>query len=260
MSVLLHVPHASTHIPPEVRCDIVVSDAVLAQEVREATDHHTDGIIAGLANGTTVRSVVNAHSRLVVDPERFIDPSQEITEVVGRGVVATHTVNKARFRDDTTDAWQARRQSLIEAYYVPYHAHMDRQVSQMLDAYTTVTIIDVHSFPQAAQPYELDPAGERPQLCIGTDSNHTSDALRTIVTECADAFGFEVALNTPFSGTFVPIDHYGEQRVGSVMLEFRRDMFSDELTTTPHPGIVRCRAFTRELITSILASTDSPTR
>lgn len=59
MGVLFHVPHASTVVPDHVRASIVLDDEGLARERREATDHHTDGIVGGLDNGTTIRSYVN---------------------------------------------------------------------------------------------------------------------------------------------------------------------------------------------------------
>lgn len=252
MSVLFHVPHASTVIPGDVRDTIVVDDEGLARELREATDHHTDGIVGGLDNGTTVRSYVNRYSRLVVDPERFLDVEKEITEAVGRGVVATRTVNGELFRDDTDEKFAALRQDLIDRFFLPYHHGMDRMVGEMLDAYATVTILDVHSFPEHAQPYELDGQADRPPLCVGTDSLHTSDTLKQVVTDAAERHSFAYTFDCPFAGTFVPLAHYGDQRVQSLMFEFRRDIFTDELTATPHAGIARCRAFVQDVVTRLL--------
>jgi N-formylglutamate deformylase len=95
MSVILHVPHASTVIPADVRADIVLDDAALARELLASTDHHTDTLVAGLEVASEVpgrdgeregrvgrvRAYVNGLSRLVVDPERFLDPESEATEV-----------------------------------------------------------------------------------------------------------------------------------------------------------------------------------
>jgi N-formylglutamate deformylase len=253
MSVLFHVPHASTVIPDDVRAGIVVDDDLLGRELLEATDHHTDGIVAGLVNDTTIRSYVNRYSRLVVDPERFLDVGKEITEAVGRGVVATRTVNGERFRDDTAHGFAALRQNLIERFFLPYHHDMDRLVDDMLGAYGTVTILDVHSFPEHAQPYELDAQGQRPPLCIGTDSMHTSHTLKEIVTDAANRFGFAYTFDRPFAGTFVPLSHYGDARVQSLMFEFRRDIFTDEATATPHAGIAKCRSFVADVTRQILS-------
>ena len=41
-----------------------------------------------------------------------------------------------------------------------------------------VLIIDCHSFPKYPLPYELNQQTDRPEICIGTDSFHTSEKLR----------------------------------------------------------------------------------
>ena len=49
------------------------------------------------------------------------------------------------------------------------------------------------------------------------------------ITSIASKHNLDVALNTPFAGTIVPLKHYGkEPRVNSVMLEIRRDQYMDE--------------------------------
>ncbi len=86
MSVVLHVPHASTVIPKDVRAGILLDDAALARELLASTDHHTDTFVTGLGSFSgrggrggrvgreRVRVRVNDLSRLVVDPERLLDP------------------------------------------------------------------------------------------------------------------------------------------------------------------------------------------
>jgi hypothetical protein len=48
-SVVLHVPHASTAIPGDVRAGILLDDAELARELLASTDHHTDTFVTGRA-------------------------------------------------------------------------------------------------------------------------------------------------------------------------------------------------------------------
>ncbi len=56
------------------------------------------------------------------------------------------------------------------------------------------------------------------------------------VERAARALGFEVARDTPFSGTFVPSALLGDTRVAAVMLEVRRDKYMDEGTGLLHDG------------------------
>ena len=74
--VLIHVPHASRVIPPEVRADLLVTDVELAVELDESTDTATDAIAAAAVRPTRWRpaTVVNRFARLVVDPERSPTP------------------------------------------------------------------------------------------------------------------------------------------------------------------------------------------
>jgi N-formylglutamate deformylase len=264
VSVLLHVPHGSTHIPGDVRRDIVLDDDALARELLASTDHHTDAFVAGLdragafpgAAPGRVRLHVNRHSRLVVDPERFLDPAIEATDAVGRGAVYTHGHDGRRLRTSDASGRAEARDELVERFFLPYHASIERTISDMLDTFGGCTVLDVHSYPRDAQAYELagglDVTAPRPELCIGTDTVHTPRDLVDVVAGAADALGLEVAQDTPFSGTFVPTRWLGDRRVRSVMLEIRRDTYMDEATGALHEGEVRVRRLVREVVAALL--------
>jgi len=273
VSVVLHVPHAATHIPDDVRRAILLDDEALALELLASTDHHTDAFVAGLEGFSgregsagrdgrdgpdgPVRLHVNRHSRLVVDPERFLDPEREATEAVGRGAVYTRGHDGRPLRDADGPGFAALRADLVARYFAPYHDSIEQLVAGMLDTYGTCTIVDVHSYPRDAQPYELagraGASGARPELCIGTDGRHTPDTLLAAVRAAADAHGFEVACDTPFAGTFVPTPWLGDRRVRSVMLEVRRDIYMDETTGEQHAGMARVRALVRDVVAGLLA-------
>ena len=57
-------------------------------------------------------------SRLVVDPERFSDDSQEPMSRVGIGVTYTKRSLRQALREQPA---QAKRQELLERYYNPHH-------------------------------------------------------------------------------------------------------------------------------------------
>lgn len=70
----------------------------------------------------------------------------------------------------------------------------------------------------------------RPEICIGTDDLHTPDHLTNTIAKAFAGFG-TVGVNEPFIGTYVPLQQYGtDQRVHSVMIEIRRDLYMDEAT------------------------------
>ena len=78
--VLLHVPHAGTHLPAWVRAHLLSADAELAAEVAALTDHRTDALALAAAERAAVRPwvLVNPVSRFVVDVERFPDEREEM--------------------------------------------------------------------------------------------------------------------------------------------------------------------------------------
>ena len=83
--VIAHVPHSSTHIPPDVRNAFVLDDELLRKEVVRLTDWHVEKLFDRVIELGGVM-FVNRMSRLVVDPERFRDDSRE--EMASRGMGA----------------------------------------------------------------------------------------------------------------------------------------------------------------------------
>lgn len=253
MSVVLHVPHDSTRIPDAVRRGIVLDDETLARELLASTDHHTAELVRGL-DVDGVRLHVNDLSRLVVDPERFLDPNLEETEAVGRGAIYTRGFDSTVLRDTSSPDWPRQRADLIDHYFTPYHTAFDELVGEVLAAHGHCTIVDVHSYPQRAQPYELHADGQRPEVCIGTHPNHTPKWITDAIAGHGKDLDLTTALDTPFSGTFVPTRFLGDARVRSVMIEIRRDTYCDEATAEPHAGMDRIRALLRRTVVSIIAS------
>jgi N-formylglutamate amidohydrolase len=90
-------------------------------------------------------------------------------------------------------------------------------------------MIDGHSFPTHALPYEDDQNPHRPDICIGTDKSHTTDRLREAAVRTFEDVGWTVAVDRPFSGALVPMRFYGKDpRVRAIMVEVRRGLYMDE--------------------------------
>ena len=223
--IILHVPHASTVIPADVRSGIVLDDDRLAAELVAMTDARTDLIALGAADRLTPRpwAYVNPYSRLVVDPERFPDESEEMNRV-GMGAVYTHTSDRRVLRDIPAEETTL----LIERYFEPYAAGMADLVADRLRVCGRAVIVDVHSFPSRALAYELHADQQRPPLCIGADDFHTPPTLIDTARTCWQRIGPSL-VNQPFAGAYVPLDRYrADRRVVAIMLEIRRDTYLDE--------------------------------
>ncbi len=230
--MILHVPHSAREIPVEVREGIVLGDTALERESDHIVDAHTARIAERAAEGAGVRPwrFVNLLSRLVVDPERFPDEREEM-RAVGMGAVYTRTTHREVLREDSVDPGP-----LVERYFRPYARAMTEAVGERLEETGRAVVIDVHSYPSAALPYELHGGGARPAVCLGTDPFHTPPEL---LAAARDAFaGFEVGLDSPFSGTYVPLRYYGvDARVTALMIEVRRDVYMAEPGGAPGPGL-----------------------
>ncbi len=218
---------------------ILLSDDELADELLCLTDWHTDELFGGLWDHGVAR-FVNRLSRLVFDPERFLDDAAEPSAAQGQGVVYWRGARGRQLR--APDA--ALRQRRIEELYRPYHAALTAVVAGMLEHFGQCTIVNCHSFPSMPLPSEIEsgaPAGR--SICIGTDAVHTPPDVADAVEAAFCAEGFRVRRNTPFAGTFVPSGFHGrDSRVHSVIVEVRRDLYIDETTAECRPEFDAVRA------------------
>jgi N-formylglutamate amidohydrolase len=231
--VLLHVPHSARTIPEDVRRGIVLDDAALERELDHITDAHTAELAERAAHlaAVTPWRFVNRLSRLVVDPERFPDEREEMT-AAGMGAVYTRTTHRAELRPADTDP-----EPLLERYFRPYARAMTEAVADRLAATGRAVVIDVHSYPAQPLPYELHGTGPRPPVCLGTDSFHTppelTEAARKAFADCGGT-----GLDSPFAGTYVPLEFYGaDARVSALMVEIRRDTYMAEHSGATGPGL-----------------------
>ena len=230
--VVLHVPHDATEIPASVRDQYVLDEHALERELVRMTDHHTLTLFGGEQCKKVVRAPV---SRLVVDVERFEDDAIEPMAAVGMGVVYAITSDLRPLRHDITP--QAR-EALLNAYYRPHHERFEQTVSDTLAEHGQCLIIDCHSFPNVALPYEGRQLEEaRPDICIGTDDFHTNAALAACFVQAFESEGWRVSLNTPFAGAIVPASRYRrDRRVAAIMVEVNRSLYMGEGTAVRSPG------------------------
>ncbi len=213
--MILHLPHASTLIPEDLRDDFMLADEEHLEEVSRITDNATDAIFQQAF--PEAKAIVFPVCRLVVDPERFSDDSQEPMSQAGMGVTNTKGSLRQPLRGQPT---QEKRQELLERYYIPHHQKPTQVVEESLLANDHCLIIDGHSFPPLLLPYELNQISFRPDFCLGRDDFHTPEELVARVEKILESCGYSTARDRPFSGTIVPMKHYRkDHRVKSLMIE-----------------------------------------
>jgi predicted N-formylglutamate amidohydrolase len=224
-SVIIHVPHGGTWIPDDCRSDFLLNGDALESEAKLMADLDTLALARGVYASTQARPsmFLNQVSRLVFDPERFDDESEEMN-AVGMGVLYTKTSDQKPLRTLSAE----REAELKSRFYAPYAQSLASLVNKALLVHKEVTIIDLHSYAVEALPYELHKDKARPALCIGVDSFHTPENLISRVKRSFKNLG-SIAINEPFSGTYVPLEHYGKRAdMQSVMLEIRKDLLARE--------------------------------
>ncbi len=212
--VVLHAPHAGRTFPVSCLAAFTASREELAREHRLLADHATDRIVMLAGAGSRISAGL---SRLIVDVERFEGDAEEMN-AVGMGVLYTHGSDRQPIR--TID--DAERERLLDYFHV-YGDLFGDLVDRALEEHGRSIVLDVHSFGTKALPYELHASDRRPELCIGVDDARTPPALVDAVRAAFD--GWEIAINEPFRGTYVPLLHLADPRVSSVMLEIRRDRY-----------------------------------
>jgi N-formylglutamate deformylase len=222
--MILHIPHSSNRIPSDVRSQFVLADDELAVELLLMTDAYTYELFA-FRDATVVTCPI---SRLVVDVERFSDDRCEPMSNVGMGVIYTKTAFGRTLRSPLLPA---ERVDLLHRYYEPHHEMLGRETRKELEAADQAVIVDCHSFPNQPLPCDQDQTKPRPDFCIGTDPFHTPGSLVDIAASTIKALGFEVQINSPYSGAIVPDKFFGkDRRVAAIMIEVNRSTYMDETT------------------------------
>jgi len=226
MKVVCHIPHASLTVPDDVREQFVLSDEELWVELKLMTDRFTDELFGEVLADAT--DVIFPVSRLVVDPERFEDDVDEPMASVGMGVIYEQTSAKAPLRREISSI---ERKQLIDSYYRPHHDRLTKAVREAVHNGEQCLVLDCHSFPSKALPYELDNSLDRLEICLGTDEFHTPDWITDLAARTFQDAGFSVAINEPFAGALVPsVCYQSDDRVLALMIELRRDLYMDEAT------------------------------
>jgi N-formylglutamate deformylase len=248
MQPILHIPHAAVTIPAGYHATYLGGQARIDIEHLQLADLHTDRLFA--SPGIDAQPLVFPYSRIFVDVERFRDASQEIMSARGMGALYTHGYKLEPLRT-LPDA--AGQEGILQRYYDPHHAKLTALVDAQLAAQGQALIIDCHSFASQRLPYENNSPDERPEICIGTDAYHTPEWMTNTLLKSFAKRGYEITVNHPFAGSIVPIKHYHKSpAVMSVMLEIRRDLFTDEATGQPNRVFNRVQADIEAAISSLL--------
>ena len=242
--ILLHIPHSSYIIPKEYKKLFCISEKELRQEQIKMTDSYTDELF-----NLPYKKIIFPISRLICDVERFREESQEEMTKQGMWVCYTQTHKLAKLKEITEE----HKKEILEKYYDPHHKKFENVVKTILNKNKKCLIIDCHSFPSKALPYELYQEDERPNICIGTDCFHTDKEITEYFKTSFKELGYSVGINEPFKGTIVPLKYYKkEKRVQSIMLEINRKLYMNEGTGERNENFKKLKKDIKRIIESTL--------
>jgi N-formylglutamate deformylase len=250
---VIHIPHASTVVPATARSSIALSEKELQHELLTMTDHFTDELFR--VSEKLAKTVKFPVSRLVVDPERFVNDRDEPMAAKGMGVIYTLASSRQQLRKALS---MQERDELLSMYYFPHHLRLAKEVDAALAMHDRCLIVDAHSFPSRPLPHEADQHPDRCDICVGTDPFHTPTWLADFTVHAFRNRNYHVEVNRPFGGSLVPEKHHGrDNRVLSIMIEVNRSLYMDEVSGERLAAFDAMAANLQQVLLTLIAAMSS---
>lgn len=100
-------------------------------------------------------------------------------------------------------------------------------VDKMLAHYGEVLIIDCHSFSDTPFKRDSNQKPNRADICLGTTPHNTNEKLIENYRNGFEKHGLSVVINSPYSGSMLPLHHQGNGKVQTIMIEINRKLYMD---------------------------------
>lgn len=189
-----------------------------------------------------------------LDPQMFDEPLSDRFNTTsprvaaGLGTLARVVAeNKPIYRERLT-LEDARMR--IEGIYLPYHATLQRLLSDAHSNFGAAVLVDAHSMPRIAR------SGDRlaPDIVLGDRFGTSSHPA--VVDLCEMVFagaGLRVARNRPYAGGFIART-YGrpQHRIHAVQIEISRHLYMDEVTLEKSDGFNAVRQLIERLTLALI--------
>jgi N-formylglutamate amidohydrolase len=189
-----------------------------------------------------------------LDPAMFAEPLFERCNTTsprvaaGLGTLARVVAENKPIYNERLTVADARMR--IEGIYQPYHATLQRLLSEALAAFGTAVLIDCHSMPHLAR------SGDRPapDIVLGDRYGTTcATALVDLAETVFTAAGLRVARNRPYAGGFATRT-YGRPQHGihALQIEISRHLYMSEVTLEKNEGFEAMRQLIDRLVIALI--------
>lgn len=222
--ILIHVPHAGYNLPNTITPNRFNDPTAVDYVYRSTRDMYADRIGQTLADTCNGTLMINHISRLYCDVNRYPD-DREPKNTIGMGAIYTHDLNgqplyKPNYQPDGRE--HGERFNLI---YYPWHRILHDQTQLLLNLYDQCTILDIHTYSQHSQSYELKEP--RPHIILTVNENQPSQRLAILLYLQLLTTGHIIGFNTHYHTSIMPhmITH---PKLVSIRITIRQDTASDQ--------------------------------
>lgn len=169
----------------------------------------------------------------------------------GLGVVPRVVANgRAIYRGKMPLSEAERR---VSVYWRPYHAQLQKLLTQAHDHFGHAILVDCHSMPHEALDGIARSGVRRPDIVLG--DRFGAAASGEVVDRIEAAFaaaGLHVVRNTPFAGAFIT-QQYGRpsRNQHAVQIEIDRAIYMDEVRIRPNENYHTFRKILRGVVADI---------
>ena len=189
-----------------------------------------------------------------LDPQMFVEPLSDRFNTTsprvaaGLGTLARVVAENKPIYRELLSLDDARMR--IEGIYIPYHATLQRLLSDAVNAYGVAVLIDCHSMPRIAR------SGDRlaPDIVLG--DRYGTTCATGLIDLCEMVFagaGLRVARNRPYAGGFIART-YGRPQHGihAVQIEISRHLYMNEVTLEKGEGFNAIRQLVEHLTLALI--------
>jgi len=189
-----------------------------------------------------------------LDPQMFVEPLSDRFNTTsprvaaGLGTLARVVAENKPIYRELLSLDDARMR--IEGIYIPYHATLQRLLSDAVNAYGVAVLIDCHSMPRIAR------SGDRlaPDIVLG--DRYGTTCATGLIDLCEMVFagaGLRVARNRPYAGGFIART-YGRPQHGihALQIEISRHLYMNEVTLEKGDGFNAIRQLVERLTLALI--------